>query len=440
MDDLVRTSATALAAAIRARRVSSVEVVEAHLRRIATINPRLNAVVQLPAETALSQARAADAALAHGARVGPLHGVPFTAKDVLDTAGVISAAGLTERAAFAPERDATVVARMRAAGAILIGKTNCPPGGGGAVSDNPVYGRTNNPYDPARTPGGSSGGEAAILAAGGSPLGLGSDSGGSIREPAHYCGVAGLRPTVGRVPATGTLSEQHPGPLSDPRTQIGPMARHVEDLGLALAIIAGPDWRDSGVVPMPLGDPAAVAPAGLRVAVYTDDGPAGATPETIAATGDAARALAEAGATIVQARPPTVDAARTITEDHWGRARLGSAERDALLLAWDRFRSEMLAFMEGFDAILCPVHSRPAPPHPVDPPLGRPAPHRPARCNYCLPYSLTGWPCAVVRAGTSPEGLPLGVQVIARPWREDVALALARRIEATLGGWRPPPF
>lgn len=320
MGEPVRTSATALAAAIRARRVSSVEVVEAHLRRIATITPRLNAVVQLPAEAALAQAQAADAALAHGSRVGPLHGVPFTAKDVLD----------------------------------------------------PVYGRTNNPYDPERTPGGGSGGEAAILAAGGSPLGLGSDSGDSIREPAHYCGIAGLRPTAGRVPATGTLSEQHPGPLSDPRTQIGPMARHVEDLGLALAVIAGPDWRDSGVVPMPLGDPAAMA-------------------------------LAEAGVTIVRARPPTVDAARTVTEGYWHRARLGAAELDTLLQAWDRFRSEMLAFMEGYDAILCPVHSGPAPLHPVVPPLGGPAPRRPARRNYCLPYSLTGWPCAVVRAGTSPE-------------------------------------
>ncbi|MEE8567387.1 MAG: amidase, partial [Anaerolineales bacterium] len=253
-------SATALAQRIRAKDVSSEEIVNACLQRIEAVNPRLNAVVQLAADTARAEAREADAALAREKIKGPFHGVPFTVKDVFDTAGVISAAGIEERASYVPEQDAVVVARMRAAGAILLGKTNCPPWGAGGESDNPVYGRTNNPYDQTRTPGGSSGGEAAIIAAGGSPLGLGSDSGGSIRVPAHFCGIAGLRPTVGRIPNTGVFN--HPGGLSDPRTQIGPMSRFVEDLGLTLSVISGVDWRDSGVIPMPLGDPQAVDTTG----------------------------------------------------------------------------------------------------------------------------------------------------------------------------------
>jgi len=184
--ELVFAAATDLAGAIRAGQVSSLAVVEAYLRRIDAVNPRLNAVVQVAGESALARARAADAALARGESWGPLHGLPFTAKDIFETAGVVSAAGLEKRRGFMPQRDAVVIARMKAAGAILLGKTNCPPGGGGGACDNPIYGRTNNPYDLERTPAGSSGGEAAALAAGESPLGIGSDSGGSLRVPAHF--------------------------------------------------------------------------------------------------------------------------------------------------------------------------------------------------------------------------------------------------------------
>lgn len=183
LDHLLDIPAVALGDAIRAREVSSVEVVSAFLERIEERNPRVNALVQVPAEAALALARRADAALADGEADGPLHGVPFTAKDILDTAGVITAAGLPARAAHVPAADAVAVARLQAAGAILLGKTNCPPGGGGGSTDNPVYGQTSNPYDLSRSAGGSSGGEAAAQAAGMSPLGLGSDSGGSIRLP-----------------------------------------------------------------------------------------------------------------------------------------------------------------------------------------------------------------------------------------------------------------
>ena len=215
------------------------------------MNPAINAVVTLAAESAIDEARAADGSIARGVIAGPLHGVPFTAKDVLETAQVETRAGLSERVGIVPSKDAVAVARMRRAGAILLGKTNVPPGGSGGVTDNPVHGRTRNPFDRERSPAGSSGGEAAIQSAGGSPVGLGSDSGGSLRVPARYCGIAALKPTTGRVPNTGAL--RHKGGLSDSRTQIGPLSRFVQDLAPPLSIIAGPDSRDCGVVPCPWG-------------------------------------------------------------------------------------------------------------------------------------------------------------------------------------------
>ncbi len=425
MEEIYYLSATELAARIRRGDVSAVDVVMAHLERIAAVNPQLNAVVQVDTEGALTQARAADAALAQGDSFGPLHGVPFTVKDVMETAGIVAAAGIPERAGFVPAGDATVVARLRAAGAILLGKTNCPPGGGGGDTDNPVYGRTNNPYDVTRTPGGSSGGEATIIAAGGSPIGLGSDSGGSIRVPAHFCGVAGLKPTSGRVPNTGVFN--HPGGLSDPRTQIGPLARFVKDLALAFGVIAGPDGHDSGVMPVPMTDYRAVRVPGLRVACYAEDGIAPPTAETSAATLAAARALADSGVRVTEVCPP-IAASRGITERYWNMNMLTGAQVETLFSDWDVFRTAMLVFMADYDAIVCPVDAHPAPRHGDPDPL---------RFNYTLPYSLTGWPVVVVRVGSSPEGLPIGVQVIANPWRENVALAVATRLESALGGWKP---
>jgi amidase len=429
VDELIYASATGLAAAIRAKQVSSEEVVDAYLRRIEAVNPHLNAVVQLAAGSARTLARAADAALARGEIKGSLHGVPFTVKDVCETAGIVSAAGLEERAHFVPEKDAVVVARMKAAGAILLGKTNCPPGGGGGVTDNPVYGRTNNSYDVLRTPGGSSGGEAAALAAGESPLGIGSDSGGSLRVPAHFCGVATLKPTSGRVPNTGTLN--HPGGLSDYRTQIGPIARFVRDLALTFPTIAGEDGCDSGVIPMFLGDPQSVALKSLRVAVYTEDGEATPTPEIIASVWAGANSLSGAALIVEEARPACLSDSRAITERYWNMSQLSGTEVEQMFLDWDRFRSAMLAFIAKYDVILCPAEYRPAPSH---------AEKAERLFNYTLPFSLNGWPCVVVRAGTSPEGLPIGTQIVARPWREDVALAVAQHIETALGGWQRPPL
>ena len=265
------------------------------------------------------EARALDADLSRGLLRGPLHGVPFSVKDWIETAGLICAAGDVRRRDFVPDRDATAVARLRSAGAILLGKTN-------VLASSPVYGRTNNPYDLRRSPSESSSGEAALIAAGGSPLGLGSDSGGSIRTPAHACGIAGLKPTTGRVPLTG-----HAPPISglnDPRTVIGPMARYVEDLALALELIQGPDGRDPGTVPVPLGDWHKVDLTTLRVATYTRHAGAEPGPDVVAAVASAAEALAAVGAPArCEVLPPRIDETYPITRDYWRRPESEEADR-----------------------------------------------------------------------------------------------------------------
>ena len=424
MRDIIGAPAGWLARAIRTKKVSSLEVVRAHLEHIHTVNPRLNAVVFATAESALKQARNADRRNTRKNVLGPLHGVPFTAKDIFDTEGLPTTAGLRMLKTNIPDRDATVIARMREAGAILIGKTNCPPGGVGGDSWNALHGGTRNPYDIARSPGASSSGEAAIIAAGGSPLGIGSDSGGSIRMPAHYCGIAALKPTTGLVPGTGAYGLV--GGLTDPRSQVGPMARFVSDLALTLPLLVGPDGIDSGVVPVPLskrtprlGD--------LKVAWYADDGLAKPTHAIATVVRSAAHALAEAGCDVTEARPPSLHEAHQVTLGYWGDKRM-SHER--LFHRWDAFRTAMLGFMSDFDLIVSPVA-------PDIAPLYR-AKVEPAHLfSYTIPYSLSGNPCVVVRAGTSPEGLPIGVQVVARNWHDDVALRAAHAIERALGGWRP---
>ena len=454
--ELTSFSATTLARFIRTNLVSSVAVVDAHLARLEAVNPKLNAVVQVRAEAARQQARAADAAISRGASLGPLHGVPITLKDSLDTTGMVSTWGTMGRADFIPEHDATVVARLRAAGAIVLGKTNTPEFTLAGITNNEVYGRTNNPYDVERSPAGSSGGAGAILAAGGSALDLGSDTGGSIRMPSHYCGIAGLKPTSGRVPRTGHAISFAVGAL-DAFTQIGPMARQVEDLSLTLAIIAGPDGHDPAVVPAPLGDPQDVSVRELRVAFYTDNGITSPSPATVSTVQTAASVLADHGATVAEERPQGVSDAERLWRSLYladggawirqlihaaGTERLSSAlewmqearpisltEFTQELSRWNVYRSEMLAFMEPYDVLLCPVSATPATRH--DDPDG-------PDFTYTFVHNLTGWPSAVVRCGTSAEGLPIGVQIVARPWREDVALAVAQYLETNLGGWRRP--
>jgi amidase len=449
-----------MAAAIREGRATSSELVEACLARIEAVNPALNAVVRLTAD-ARERAMVADADLARGILRGPLHGVPFTAKDSLDTAGVVTTAGTVGWRGRVPDRDATVVARLKAAGAILLGKTNTPEFTWWDETDNDVYGRTSNPYDLDRTPGGSSGGPAAIVAAGGAPFDIGSDTGDSIRQPAHVCGIAGLKPTSGRVPRTGHWPGY--GGLFESFTQLGPMARRVEDLALLLPIIAGPDGEDPHVPPVPLGPIDGVNVRGLRVVTFGDNGIRTPTLETIAAVAAAAAALAARGATVEERLPPGLEAAWQVWDgfiraDGWawlGRlidaagtpgmgsfetrgwirrsAPLAGDELTGLIERGDAIRGRLLAWLHDVDLIVCPAMPQPAIRHgeSTEPWFGD---------TYSDVHNLTGWPAVVVRGGASKGGLPIGVQLIAPPWREDLAIAGARVVEDASGGWQRPPL
>jgi amidase len=460
-DDLLPFgSATAIAAGIKAGRLSSVQVVTAMLERIEAVNPLINAVVRL-ADGALEEAWRADAELAGGKLRGPIHGVPFTIKDSFDTAGVVTAAGTVGWKDRVPSKDATVVARLRTAGGILIGKTNTPEFTWSDETDNDVYGRTSNPYDLDRTPGGSSGGAAAIVAAGGSPFDVGSDTGDSIRQPAHVCGIAGIKPTSGRVPRTGHWPSFRG--LFQSFTQLGPLARRVDDLDLILSIIAGPDGVDPHIPPVPLAERATVDIVGLRVAMFTDNGVRTPTPATVEAVEAAARSVAEAGADVGERLPPGLQEATDLWYDMiradghaWlqrliadaGTPGMGSYdtrgwidiapawpgdELTAMVERVDGIRSRLLEWMQDVDLIVCPAMPQPAIFHggSTDPGFGD---------TYSDVHNLTGWPAVVVRGGTSPEGLPIGVQLVAQPWREDVALAGARVVEAASGGWQRPPI
>ena len=459
--NLTFSSACALAAGIRRKEVSSLEVINAHLSHIERENARLNAVVVVLGDAARAAAREADAAVARGDSLGPLHGVPMTVKDAWEVAGVPSTGGTLGRAGYIPQSDATVISRMRTAGAIPVGMTNLPELSFAFESDNLVHGRTNNPYDLARTPGGSGGGGAAAIAAGMSPIEIGADLGGSIRLPCHFSGIAGIRPTTGRVPLTGYFPPCY-GWVSH-FAAAGPMARSVEDLAAALPVISGPDWVDAGVHDVPLLDARAVAVKGLRVAFHTDNAVMPARPDVAAAVVSAAKTLESAGAGVVEARPSGIEQCMDIfmgiaTADGGEGLRMllgtaGTKKTHALMDAilaicgeakpaaflqglWAQvsiYRSAMLSFMKNYDVLLCPVNALPAIEHGTC--------YKPGTIpafSYTIAYNLTGWPGAVVRCGASREGLPVGVQVVARPWREDVALAVASHLETALGGYQRP--
>jgi Asp-tRNA(Asn)/Glu-tRNA(Gln) amidotransferase A subunit family amidase len=442
---------------LRAREVSSRELVGHVIERIARVDAEVHAIVLLDDEGALAAADAADAARRRG-EDDALLGLPLTVKDSLETAGLRSTGGSLARADHVPDRDATVVARVRAAGGIVLGKTNVPEYSSSYETHNLVHGRTNNPHDLDRTPGGSSGGEAALLAAGASLLGIGADGGGSIRAPSHFCGVVGLRPTVGRVPETGNWPATRDTGMMD-LVCVGPMARSVEDLALLLPVLAGPDWVDPYAVPVPLLDPARVEVTNLRVGFMRDDGWVSVTPGTAAAVEVAARSLAAAGAAVDEVVPPGAEHATelfltAVGGDGGGRMREDVAaaggrhqEQFAALLAglpseprpateWFAaqgavfdLRRRYRALFQRFDVLLAPVVAGPAPRH-DEPPAGpAPGPYLAYRAfNYTHLPALAGVPAGSVPVG-SEDGLPIGVQVVAAPFREDVALAVMAHLE-----------
>jgi len=460
MESILALSGCDQAELLRKRQLTSSELVRAHLDRIAAINGRLNAVVDVLRDAALSGAAESDVRLANGT-ARPLEGVPFSVKDSIEVRGTVCSAGtLGYRNRPVSSRDATLVARLRNAGAIPLARTNLPDLLFAFESDNLIFGRTNNPWDPGRTSGGSSGGEAALIAACGSPFGLGSDAAGSVRLPAHYCGISALKPTSGRLARTGHVPPA--GGWIESLWQIGPMARHVADLSAMMQLLAGPDGEDRTALPVPFLRPESVR--GLRVAFFTDNGVLAADPATQAVVRNAAVQLEQAGAIVEAYLPPPLERAydlemRFLGPDGGFGLRsflndIGSTRTHPLLNGWldklerhrvslagfaalwselDDYRSAMFALLGRFDAILSPVAALPAVPHgtsvseSVFPGY-----------SYTMAHNLTGWPAAVVRCGTSPEGLPIGVQVAAGPWCDGTALALAGVLESRCGGWSAP--
>ena len=453
-NDLIDLSVKTLAEELRTKKISSVELVQTYLNRIDEVNPWLNAVIHTTAESALADARNADAMLMRGMSLGPLHGIPMTVKDSLNTAGVITTWSVPSRSDVIPDNDATVVARLKAAGAILLGKTNTPELTLSFETNSPIFGPTNNPYDVDRTAGGSSGGSAAIVAASGSPFDIGSDTGGSVRVPCHCCGVTGIRPTSGRVPRTGNAIG--PGGPIDSLTTIGPITRYVEDLELILPLISGPDARDPSIVSMPETTLTNINLKGLRGAFHTDNGIRSPDDETTTAVHTAVKTLMKAGVRFEEVRPPGIEETMELFVDlmNWGyvwRAHLleppisgttsnpqpniatdlSAKHINHLIHRWDRFRARMLAFIAPIDFLVCPTNALPAMTH------GQSQDNLDA-FSYTMTYSLTGWPAAVVRAATSPMGLPISIQIVAQPWHENIVLSAASQIERELGGWVRP--
>jgi amidase len=466
MNELTTQSLAHLAGLMRARKVSPVEVVEAHLRRIEELNPQLNAIVTLSPD-ALEVARRAEASIMRGETVGLLHGVPVTVKDTIQTKGLRTTAGSKMRAEFVPEKDAVSVERLRAAGAIVLGKTNVAEMAAAYDTENPVFGRANNPYDLTRTSGGSSGGEAAAIAACLSPGGLGSDLMGSIRVPAHFCGIVGLKPTTGRVSCDGHI------PLSSGAASlgavIGPMARSVEGVALLFRAIVD----ESEAVSASLSDTLSETDVrGWRAAWYAFDGIEQVTPETRGAVEAAARALADAGLKVYEARPPGVERGQDLWTKLFARAALlqmqdeyrgREAEAGELMRyllaanadsappafddyarAWaerDRLRARLIEWMKETPLIIAPVGAMTAYEHGARKVSVEGDAISIFRAfSYAQTYNVFGLPAVSVPAGRTRAGLPVGVQIIGRPFAESSVLAAAVIVERALGGWQMPPL
>ncbi|MDQ2856295.1 MAG: amidase [Acidobacteriota bacterium] len=461
MTELISYSVARLAGLIRRREVSPVEVAEAYLARIERLNPSLNAIVTLRPNV-LEQSREAEAALMRGDKVGPLHGIPLTIKDTIETAALRTTSGSAVRATYIPEKDAPAVARLKAAGAIILGKTNTAEMAMDYTADNPVFGRTNNPHDMTRTPGGSSGGEAVAISTCMSAGGLGSDLAGSIRIPAHFCGIAGFKPATGRVPGEG----QFP-PAAGPYalgSAIGPLARYIADLRLLFSVLAGKNLSPTNDRHESLKR--------QRVAWYSDDGISPVTKETRAAVQAAALALSDVGLEVEERRPPGVDQALDIWLRLFSRAsvvllrdvyagqeekagafvrwRLGSADDtpsptlDEYIRTWlerDRLRIELIEWLNSTPLLIAPVGATPALEHDAHKVIVEGKAISAFRAfSYSQAFNAFDLPAVSVPAGRSAQGLPIGVQVIGRPGDEDAIFAAAQVIEDALGGWQPPPL
>jgi Asp-tRNA(Asn)/Glu-tRNA(Gln) amidotransferase A subunit family amidase len=448
---------------IRRKKISPVELVEAHLARIEKLNPKIKAFVYVDDQGALDQARAAERAVMQKQDLGDLHGVPISVKSSISFAGMPFEAGSKLRTGVIAETDAPLVTRLRQAGAIVLGVTNTPEFLMAWETDNVLYGRTNNPWDLSRTAGGSSGGEAAAIASGCSAGGVGSDGGGSIRVPAHFCGICGLKPTPGRIPATGHFP-QSVGPFALLGV-VGPMARSVSDLRLLFETMQGPDIGDPSAAPIPIRWPDRNAVKKKRIGYFEDDGRTPVTAETRAAMLRAVAVLRDAGFEVEPFRPSGLEKARQLWWQFFGIAGgmlLGPMIRgreseispilreftswvaaesphtaQTLLDTWierDLVRTQIFKQMDEFPVLLCPVASISAFRHgerswQVE---GKTVEYLDA-WSYCEWFNLLGMPAATIPVSRTSEGLPIGVQVAAKPWEEELVLSVSEVLERGSG-------
>ncbi|MGB4785231.1 MAG: amidase [Candidatus Acidiferrum sp.] len=454
-----------IAEGIRSKAFSPVEIIDAHLKRIESCEPKLNAFVHLDPHEARIQASIAQSSILRGDPVGPLHAVPLTIKSCIDVAGWPAPAGSLLRKEYIPQRDAPLVARLKAAGAILLGNTNTPEFLMAYETNNLLKGRTSNPWNVAYSAGGSSGGEAAAIASGCSAGGVGSDGGGSIRVPAHFCGICGLKPTPGRIPATGHFPAGA-GAFSWIGV-VGPMARTIADVRLLFEVMAGPDPGDALSSPVPLRSQNKIDPRSLRIGILESTSLGIATPETHAAVQHAANLLVDQGFTLEPFRLDGLDRALELWWFFFGpvighllsKAVAGEENQispmlreylsnaisgkpitlDSFIEACaerDLLRARILRQMQEVPILLSPVSSGPAFLHGEG--NYRPGTGYLDTMRHSQWLNLTGFPGASVPLTLSSEGLPIGVQIIGRPFEDELVLSVAEALEAMCGKWQPP--
>jgi amidase len=489
MTNLTFAPAHQLAQMIRDRQTSSSEVVEAYLTKISQHNPQLNAICTLDANNARSRAKEADLALGRGENWGRLHGVPITVKDIFETANLRTTAGYIPLKDYIPPQDATIVARLKAAGAIALGKSNMAELAGDYQSTNSLFPPVNNPWNLEHTAGGSSGGSAAAIAAGLSPLDLGNDFGGSIRQPAHFCGVYGLKPTDRRISTAGVIPETPGMPICLRQMMtVGCLARSIADLQLCFEIFAGADPRRPEVPPVPLDLPSGKSLANLKIAWSDEWAEVPVATEIKAAMVASAQKLTAVGAKVDRWMPPNFNLSeifelygrlaayvnryaqpadlynlrrsaellwRTATQGDKKLRHLGDYSRFIptmlnpslkgyfqALTERDRFIAEMDAALEPWDVWICPVAATTAFTHrpawraiDID---GRSYPHAVANGIYLLPFNVSGHPAVVIPIGQTQAGLPIGIQIVGKRWREIELLSIAQEIDKVTGDFRQP--
>jgi len=460
--DIPSLSITSMVALIAQGQLSSEQVTEHYIAEITRINPKINALVQTADFDLLrTEAKAADLAVKNGEKLGRLHGIPLSIKDMCKVDGFVCTLGTSGLKAFVADRDATIVARLKQQGALILGITNTPELLMAFETDNLLYGRTNHPFNSDYSPGGSSGGEAALISAGCSPAGMGSDSMGSIRVPSSYCGIAGLKVTQGRLPQTGRLPQEGAG-LHVRTASYGPMGRYVDDVALLLEITHGPDQVDPNSPPVALENYQDVDLSDLTVAWYDDNGLVTTDQSVKAAIAKAADSLDGKTKSCEWARPDCLDQVEGLALEmiafgadsglSWAKGAellgtktisplfnaflnaakscdIGVTELRGRLRSWDIYNFNMNAFSQQYDITLCPVTPTAAFKH-------NESSHNIRQFAYTMAYSLTGQPVATVNIGADNNGFPIGIQIVGRLWCEHQVLAVAKYLERRFGGYQ----